>query len=134
MNQRGGPSPVLVPGVRDDDLRPLIRAVRRSREEPVRDARLGIGLRPAREREEVRGIEERREAVSVTRGLREAMVEAPAPRAGGVNEQPVEDFPAGLVGVEPLVQEVAQETPALRDAGADGRRDRKLRTGIVAGP
>src|SRR2546428_718003 len=98
MNQRGGPSPVLVPGVRDDDLRPLIRAVRRSREEPVRDARLGIGLRPAREREEVRGIEERREAVSVTRGLREAMVEAPAPRAGGVNEQPEKTFrPASSV-------------------------------------
>src|SRR5205814_10047793 len=62
------------------------------------------------------------------------MVEAPAPWSGRVNEQPVEHFPAGIVGVETLVQEMTQETPALRDAGADGRRDRKLRPGIVAGP
>src|SRR2546429_7545970 len=62
------------------------------------------------------------------------MVEAPAPRAGRVNEQPVEHLPAGLVGVETLVQEMTQETPALRDAGAEGRRDRKLRPGVVAGP
>src|SRR5262249_60515117 len=66
--------------------------------------------------------------------LREAMVEAAASRPGGVNQHAVEHFATGLVGVETLVQEVAEKASALRDAHGDRGGDRELGPRIVAGP
>src|SRR5919202_485268 len=53
----------------------------------------------------------------------EAMVDLAAPRARHVREHPVEDRPARLVEVEPEVEEVAQEAPALRHPEGVGAVD-----------
>ena len=56
----------------------------------------------------------------VARRLGEAVVEVAPAGAGDVRDQAVEHRAAVLVGVEALVQEVAQEAPALRDAHPQG--------------
>ena len=48
-----------------------------------------------------------------------AMIEGTASRAGGRIQNAVEDWPAALICVEPTINEVAQETRALRIAVGD---------------
>src|SRR5205085_3531824 len=108
------------------------RGVLRDHVGAQRAARAGdrVGLLEAREREDVGRIEERGVRLRVARRLREAVVEAAAPRARGVREDPVERDAPPLVGVEALIQEVAQEAPglryAVRDAVACGREARRV--------
>ena len=59
------------------------------------------------------------------------MVEAAAPGARGVREDAVERRPAALVGVESLVQEVAEEAPSLRHAVGDAVARRRDARGVV---
>src|SRR5262245_52331339 len=61
--------------------------------------------------------------MSVSRGLREAVIEAAASTAGDVRQDAVEHLPALLIGVEAVVEKRAQESPALRDAEAVGVLD-----------
>ena len=48
-------------------------------------------------------------------GLGEPLVELAPFSPGHVRDEPLEDRPAGFVQVQPLVQELAQETSALGD-------------------
>ncbi len=57
--------------------------------------------------------------MGVPRRLGKAVVEAPDPAAGHVDQETVEDLPAPLVGVEPLVQELPQQPAGLGDPEAD---------------
>ena len=66
--------------------------------------------------------------------LGEAVVGKSLPRPGDMRHGPVEHAFPGLVGIEPLVDEVAQEPARLRDAHADRVLDaRDGGLGIVAG-
>src|SRR5262249_6639035 len=96
-----------------------IREVRLVGEQAIGDSRLGIALTATTERVEVRGIEERGEALSIAGRLRKAMVEAAAPGACRVHEEAIEHGPSVLVRVESLVEEVTQEATGLRDAEAE---------------
>ena len=58
--------------------------------------------------------------MAIARGLREAMIEAAPAGAGDVRPQSVEDPVALFVGIEAIVEELAQEAAALRSAEADG--------------
>ena len=70
------------------------------------------------ERKNVGRKEDRRSGLRVARRLRETIVEAAAARSGDVREDAVERDPAIFVGVESLVEKVAQEASVLRNAFA----------------
>jgi hypothetical protein len=94
------------------------------RQQPVADAGLRILLRDVAEREDIGRIEEVEIRVAVARRLREAMVEAAAARAGDVRYDAVEHLAVRLVAIEPVVEILAQEAAALRDAERSRARDR----------
>jgi hypothetical protein len=54
--------------------------------------------------------------MSITRGLREALIEAAAAGAADVRPDAVKDLAAVFVGVEALIQKMPQKTAVLRDA------------------
>ena len=106
----------------------------RTVEEPGRLAGLGVRLGPVGEGEDVGRVVDVPVLVAVARGLREAVVERAAPGPGHLDEDAVEDAPPLLVLVAALLEEVAEEAAALRDAVAQGKRDarqRVLRSGLA---
>ena len=109
---------VLVAAVDEEDLGPHARGAL-VRRQPVARPGHRVGFLLAREREEIGRIEERRERLGVARRLREPVVEAAAARARRVRKNGVERPPPLLVRVEPLIQEMAQQAPGLRDAVRD---------------
>jgi hypothetical protein len=55
----------------------------------------------------------------IPRGLRKSIVEAASPRASDMREHTIESDPSILVGVESMVQKIAQESSILRNSFAD---------------
>ena len=100
-------------------------------EKPGRLAGLGVGLGPVGEGEDVGRVVDVPVLVAVPRGLREAVVERAVPGSGHLDEDAVEDAPPLLVLVEALVEELAEEAAALRDAVAQGEGD--AREGVGRG-
>ncbi len=90
------------------------------REQTVRDAGVGIGLRQVGEGEDIGGIEGIQKRMAVARRLRETMVEASAPRPGHVHHHAVKYAAALLILIETVIEEGAQETAALGNAEAVG--------------
>ena len=109
VDERGVTAPVLGGGVDGEHLR---RA-------PTREQTAQEGPAPARQRILLLGVGEGEKVahgvLRVQRRLAEAQVELSAPRPGDVWDRAVEDRTALLVLVEPEMEQVAQETPALGD-------------------
>ena len=95
----------------------------RTCQQTVGDSRFRIGFMPIRKRKEIDRIQNVEKLQRVARCLTKAVVERPAARAADLIEDPVEDASALFVLVEALIQEVTQETAALRHAPAERRRD-----------
>ena len=125
VDERRRPPPVLVGRVRVEHLRHV--AGLDGREQPVLHVRLGVVLRDVGEREDVARVELVQERVPVARRLGEAVVEAAAPAAGDVRHDAVERAAGPLVAVVAVVEERAQEAPALRHPPGDGVVDRARR-------
>ena len=119
VNQRRGPTIVLVRRVAEEHPghdAGLLGADQQT----IRQAGLGIGLRLKRERKDVGRIEKIEEGARVTRGLREPVIEAAAPAARDVRPDSVKHLLALLAGVESVVEELAQKSPALRGTDRNG--------------
>src|SRR5205085_10437675 len=95
----------------------------RSRQQGIRHVRLRIGLLKIREREKINRIEDVRDRLAVPRGLRKAHVETPTARTGDVRPDSIEHFAILLIGVEAVVNKMAQQPPALRCPEADRTLD-----------
>ena len=95
-----------------------------AREEPVAHVGVGVGLCHVGEREDVGGVELVQERMSVPGRLGEPVVEAAAAATGDVRHHAVKRLPLRLVGVEPVIEEGAQEPAALRDPPRDGPIER----------
>src|SRR5262249_54798354 len=100
-----------------------------ARQQAVGEASLGIGLGRVGEREQIDRKENVEELQRVARRLAEAVIERSSTGAADRIEAAVEDLAPLLVGVESLIQEVAQEAPALRDAPADREPKARRRVG-----
>ena len=112
VDQRGVAAPVLGRGVDRVDLRhaaELALPIQQPADSPV--CRVGLGV--VGERHQVPEAGRR-----LIRRLGEAVVELAAPPARHLGQQPVEHLTPVLVQVQTEVEEVAQESPALRDAVA----------------
>ena len=70
------------------------------------------------ERKDIGREEDRRGGLRVARGLSETIVEAAAAGSGNVGEDAVERNASIFVGIESLIEEVAEEAAVLRDAFA----------------
>ena len=111
LRQRCGASPVLVPAIDIEDFSRVGAAHVVAQAGGL--ARHRIARRHTGEREDVRWIEKRRVRLRIARRLREAMIEAPSAGTGRVHEESVERRPTALIGIEALVQVVANESPGL---------------------
>ena len=122
MNERGGAAPIFVGGVGEEN--PGHDFFRGSAVEQSSGlAGHGIFLGLIGERENIRGKENRRSGLRIARRLGETIVEAAAAGSGNVGENAVERDSSLFVGVEALVEKVAQKAPVLRNAFAiDARR------------
>src|SRR5258707_15826731 len=69
-----------------------------------------IEFRQVGEGEQVSGKEQARHGLGIARWLRKAMIEAATAGAGYVRDHAVHHLAALLVGIEVLIEEVAQET------------------------
>src|SRR5439155_18440858 len=85
-----------------------------AREQAVGDVRVGIGLRSVGERKEIDREEDVEVLQRVARRLTEAVIERAASGAADLIEDAVEHLAPPLVGVESLIQEMPEETSALR--------------------
>ncbi len=115
VDQRARPAPVLVGGVRLEELR-HDAVPGGTIQQPLGASRDRVAGRQVGEREQVGRIEDRVHRLCVPGGLGKAMVEATAAGAGDVGHHAVEGDPAGFVRVEPLIEQVTQEASRLRDA------------------
>ncbi len=103
-------------------------------EQRIGDAGFRIGRRSVGERKQIDREEDVEELQRVARCLAEAMVERPAAGAADLIEDAVEDFAALLVGIEALIQKVAQKSSTLRHAPTDcvaQARRRVVRRSVV---
>src|SRR5262249_14514902 len=75
----------------------------------------GIRLLQIREREQVNRIQRVEEWMSVTRGLREALIETAAPPTRDVGPDPIQRDVPLLILIESEVEPVAQKSSALRE-------------------
>src|ERR1022692_4915775 len=85
----------------------------------VGHAGFGVGFRQVGEGKDVGRVEGVEERMSVAGGLREAVIETTEAAAGHVGHHAVEGCLAALIVVESVLEELAQEASALRDAEAD---------------
>ena len=90
----------------------------RSRQQTVDRAGFRIGFRTIGKRKEIDRVQNVEELQRVARRLAESMVERAAAGAADLIEDAVEHAAALLVFVEALIEEMAQETAALRNAPA----------------
>ncbi len=117
VGQRGMAAPVLRRGVDEENLRHLT-ARGQPRQQPIRATGFRVCLRRVVEGEEVF------HTILIRVGrLAKALVELAAPATGDQRYQSVKDGPIALVLVQPQIQEVAQESAALRAAEAVGVLD-----------
>ena len=100
-------------------------------EQPIGGPTSRIGFACIGERKEIGRIIERRKALAIARRLCEPVVESAAPRARDVGHHAIERDRPGLIGIEALVEEMAQEPAALREAEADRALHRRERARIV---
>src|SRR5207237_3439670 len=112
---------VLRVGQQMKDFRRRAAALR-AREQAVDDARVRIGFRSVGERKQIDGEEDVEVLQRVARRLAEPMVERSAAGAADLIEDAVEHAAPLLVLVEALIEKVAEEASALRDAPADRER------------
>src|ERR1700730_16447940 len=108
MNQRRRASPILIRGVRVENFWNGARFVGRIQQTRCFTC-LWIGLRDIREREQIRGIENTRHRLSISRRLRKTMVKASSSRSGHVRDYTIHHLPALFVGVEILVKKMAKK-------------------------
>src|ERR1700676_445583 len=115
VNQRRGAAPIFVRGVGEEYFRRGVRSVS-SVEQTSGLAGLRIGLGKIGERKKIGGKEDAGERLSVARRLRETMIEtlSAGTRHGGGDS--VLHLPALLVGVEILVEKMAEKAPTLRNS------------------
>ena len=85
--------------------------------------RINFGL--VGERKDVGGKEYGRGRLRIARGLGEAVVEAAAACTGDVREHAIESDAAIFIGIESLIEKIAQEAAILRDAFAEHTRRRR---------
>ena len=117
-------APVFAGGVGVEDFR--TRRFGQLGQQPIGLAGHRIALRQIEEREQ-RRLEE-----SKAVGSGEARVEIVAPRrSGDMGDDAVERRPALRVGVEALVEKLAQEPPVLRGAECQGVAHRRQRDGLM---
>src|SRR5215469_15950240 len=115
VNQRSRASPIFVGSVGEKNLRDNLVG-NRAVEQAANLSGDGVVLILIGEREDVGGKENRRRGLGVSRRLREAIVEAPAPCSGHMRQYAIERDPAIFISVEAVIQKIAQKTPVLRDA------------------
>lgn len=118
MSEGGGASPVFVGCVREENFGDDVVGCC-----AIEQAGLffgdGIGFGLVGEREDISGIEDGRSRLRVAGGLCEAIVKAAAAGSGDMGEDAVEGDASVFVGVEALVEEVAEEATVLGDAFGD---------------
>src|SRR5260370_40669900 len=117
MNQRTGPVEIL--GVAEY-MKNFGRYVTGFGARQQRSAFAGfrIGLGSVGERKHIHGIEDIQMLLGIPRSLPEAMIERAAPGSSHFVDNSIEDAIPFLVLIKALVQKMAQEAPALRDAPA----------------
>src|SRR4051794_11417898 len=108
VDEGGAPSPIFVRRVRQEDLRHHVVGPS-AIEETAFCSRPRIRRRQIGEWEHVGWKEDRRRWLGIARRLGKTVIEAAAPRACHVREHTVERDAALLVGIEALVEHLAQE-------------------------
>src|ERR1700722_3534391 len=117
MNQRGGAPPIFIRSIGEKNLRhdfvshSAIKQPARSSCERILLGLIGEGKNIGRE-------ENGRSRLCVARWLSESVIEAAAARSCHVGQNAVKRDPSLFVGVETLIEKVAQEPSILRNAFA----------------
>ena len=117
VGERSSPSPVLVPTV--DVENPGRAGAAKIVAQSGALAGNWVTCRNAGEWKDIGRIKERRIRLCIARRLCKAMVEAAASGASGVSEESVKRDTTTLVGVETLIEVVADESARLRNAVPD---------------
>src|SRR6266436_5341974 len=118
VDERCGAAPVFVRSVREENFGENSfgdGAI----EETAFFTRKRIGFGVVGERENVGWEKDGRGWLGVAGGLSEAMIEAAAASAGDVGENAVDGDAAFFVGIETLIQKMAEEAAVLRNAFCD---------------
>src|SRR4029077_7790089 len=110
-----GTAPVFVGSIRKENLWRRVRPAR-SIEKACDFTGLRVGFGEVGVGKQIRREEEAGQGLRVTRGLRETMIETDAAGTSHVRDDTVHDLAALLVGVEVLVEEMAEEAATLRNS------------------
>src|SRR5882724_2957058 len=126
VNERGGAAPVFVRSVREENLGENFFGDGAIEETAFfAGERIGFGF--VGEREDIGGEKDGGSGLGVAGGLSEAMIEAAAASAGYMRENAVDGDAAFFVGIETMIEKMAEEAAVLRNAfgydahgGSDG--------------
>src|SRR5437899_6837909 len=115
VNESSGATPIFVRGVGVENLgNDLLRDC--CIEQSAFCSCYPVDLGQIGERKDISGKENRRRWLCVARRLREPVIKAAASRASNMGKHTIKCDPSLLIGIEPLIEEIAKETAVLGDS------------------
>src|SRR6267143_1134333 len=130
VNQGGASAPVFVGSIGEENLWRRVRPAL-SIEKACGFTSLRVGFGKVGVGKQIRREEDTGQGLRVTRGLRETMIETAASGASHMRNDTVHDPAALLIGVEVLIEEMAEEAATLRYSHRIDAADRSRGLGIV---
>src|SRR6202521_1035099 len=130
MNQRSGTAPVFIGSIAEENLWRGVRLAC-SIQKACGFTGLRVSFGEVSVGEHIRREEEAGHGLRVTRGLRESMIETAPARAGHMRNHAVYHLSPLLVGVEVLIEKMAEEAATLRNSYRIDAADRSRGLGIV---